>query len=210
MITNSPLKNFADEIRREYLAAFSKHMQSVAGQPLYATDLIVFGIMDRGIGLVEAMPQLLADRNVHAFAPLLRIQLDSLLRLHAFRIVRSRGDLARHVILGKSLKDFKDMEGNKLTDRHLVNSLKNELPWVEPMYDSLCGWVHFSESHVFAAASEGAEERTILVGIGSYRTSIKSELVEEATQATKAIHEAIISVVEAYFALPRDPVVAQQ
>jgi hypothetical protein len=194
---------FADDIRKKYLTSFSEHMRDVAGQPLYATDLIVFGIMDRSIGLVDAMPKLLADENIHAFSPLLRIQLDSLLRLHAFRIVYSREELASHVIAGKPFKNFKDMDGNKLTDRHLVSSLKNELPWVEPMYDSLCGWVHFSESHVFAAASEGHEDRAIEIGIGFYRKKVNPQIIEEATQAIKAIHEAIISVVGAYFALPR-------
>ena len=202
------MPTFADEARDKYLQAFSKHMQNMEGKPMYATDLIIFGIMDRSIGLVEAMPQLLADGNVHAFAPLLRVQLDSLLRLHAFQIVPSRDELASHVIGGKALKNFKDVNGNKLTDRHLGNSLKSELPWVERMYDDLCGWVHFSESHVFAAASEGNQQDTIEVGIGSYRKKVGPGLIDEATQATKAIHEAIVSVVGAYFSIPRGDALA--
>ena len=197
------MPTFADEAREKYLQAFSEHLLNMEGKPMYATDLIMFGIMDRSIGLVEAMPRLLADGNVHAFAPLLRVQLDSLLRLHAFHIVQSRDKLANHVIGGKALKNFKDVHGNKLTDRHLVNSIKSTLPWVESMYDDLCGWVHFSESHVFVAASEGNLDRTIEVGIGSYRKKVDPGLIAEATQATKAINEAIVSEVRAYFSIPR-------
>jgi hypothetical protein len=197
------METFADDIRKKYLTSFSEYMRDATGQQFYATDLIVFGIMDRSIGLVDAMPKLLADENIHAFAPLLRIQLDSLLRLHAFRIVHSRHDLASHVISGKSLKNFKDVGGNKFTDRYLVSSLKSKLPWVEPMYDSLCGWVHFSESHIFAAVSEGQEDRTIEIGIGSDRKKVNPQLIEEATQAIKAINEEILLIVEEYFSLSK-------
>lgn len=186
-------------IRAEYLKTFSDHLASGDGAPMYVTDLVMFGLMDRNIGLVEALPKLIGDENIHALAPLMRIQLDGLLRLHAFRLVKNPDELAHHVIRGEELRRFKDVQGNKLTDRHLVESLKRELPWVESMYDTLCGWVHFSEAHIFAAASEGATDRTLEIGIGGCRKRVNPEWFKEAVEATKAIHEATVSLIRAYF-----------
>lgn len=197
------MEDLVEELRKGYLSAFSDHFESADGKPFYVADLIMFGLMDRNIGLLESLPPLFKSENIHALAPLLRVQLDGLLRLHAFRIVESRDDLAMHVINGEELRRFKGNDGKPLTDRYLVNSLKEELPWVESMYDTLCGWVHFSESHVFAAASASDEEGKVTIGIGGYRQRIKPELFEEAKEATAAIHRATIEIIDAYFALPK-------
>jgi len=190
-------------IRKRYLKAFSDHFEKADGSPIYAADLIMFGLMDRNIGLVESMPKLIEDENIHALAPLLRVQLDGLLRIHAFRLVTEPEELAVHVIKGGELRKYKDRDGNKLTDRYLVNSLKDDLPYVESMYDKLCGWVHFSESHIFTAATEGKEPQSIEIGIGGFRKKIGSEIFEDAIQAIEAIHKATTEIIEAYFSMPR-------
>src|SRR5690554_2764146 len=177
------MSEMVERIREGYLSAFSKHVKKGEPSPFYVADLVMFGLMDRNIALVEAMPHLIEEENIHAFAPLLRVQLDGLLRLHAFRIVGSPDELARHVLGGGELRKFKDKEGNKLTDRHLVISLKLELPWVESIYERLCGWVHFSESHIFAAVSEGEKDGMIEIGIGGYRKKIDDRIFQEAIEA---------------------------
>lgn len=189
------------ELRADYLKVFCDHFNKADEKPFYVADLLMFGLMDRNIGLLDALPSLFESKNIHALAPILRVQLDGLLRLHAVRVIEKRDDFALHVIRGGAVRKFKDSEGNPLTDRYLVNSLKEELPWVEPMYDSLCGWVHFSESHVFSAVSEGKGKRQVEIGIGSYRKRVDPALLQEATDATRAIHKATIEIINAYFSL---------
>ncbi|MES9949357.1 MAG: hypothetical protein ABW118_10390 [Candidatus Thiodiazotropha sp.] len=186
-------------IRERYLEIFSNHMSSMDETPMYICDLVMLGLMDRNIGIVESMPKLIEDENIHAFAPLLRVQLDGLLRLHAFRLVENAEDLAHHIIKGNELRGFKDRKGKKLTDRYLVNSLKLELPWVESMYDKLCGWVHLSDTHVFTAATEGKSEGSIYIGIGRYRQRIPPALIKEAIESIKAIHHNTALLIESYF-----------
>lgn len=170
---------------------------------MYLPDFVAFGLMDRNIALVEAIQELIAQKNIHAVAPLIRVQLDGLLRLHAFNLVENPDDLAMHIMRGNQLRRFKDKNGNQLTDRHLVNSLKLQLPWVEEFYETLSGWVHFSESHIFAAASEGKSEDSIEIGIGGHRKEIPPKLFEEAIAATKEVNARTIELLESYFGLPR-------
>ena len=193
------MEELVDKIRKRYLDVFSNHFGNADETPMYTADLVMFGILDRQIGLVESMPAIFESKNIHALAPLLRIQLDSLLRLHAFRIVENMGDLAHHIIKGKSLRKFKDRDGKDLFDRHLVNTLKQELPWVESMYETLSGWVHFSENHILTAVSEGDGERTIKVGVGCFREETPDELFAEAKEALIEIHANTANLIESYF-----------
>ena len=194
------------EIRESYLKTFEDHLSGSTDTPFYLTDLIIWGLMDRNIGLVESMPNLIKEENIHALAPLLRIQLDSLLRLHAFNLVSDPNELADHIIKGNELRKFKDKEGNLLSDRRLVSSLSSHLPFVEAMYKKLCGWVHFSESHIFTAVSEGKEDRTIEIGIGDSRKKLDPELFAESIEAIKAIHLTTIAIMQSYFEKPRKSV----
>lgn len=184
---------------KRYLEAFSAHLQCAEGKNFYTTDLIMFGLVTRNIGLLKAMPVLFQSKNIHALAPLLRVQLDGLLRLHAYRTVESMDDLAKHVLGGKILHKYKDRDGNFLSDSHLVSTLKVELPWVELMYGTLSGWVHLSESHVFSAASQGESENSIVIAIGSFEKEMPDSLFVEACDAVDVVHDATVTLLEAYF-----------
>lgn len=195
----SIMEELAEAIREGYLKTFSSHFAGAENTPFYLTDFVIFGIMDRNIGLVESMPTLIKEENIHALAPLLRVQLDSLLRLYAFNLVSDQTELAHHIIAGNELNKFKDSNGKFLSDRHLVNSLSVHLPFVETMYKKLCGWVHFSESHIFTAISEGKEDRSIEIGVGAFRKKIDPKLFIEAIESIKAIHFATIDIMKSYF-----------
>ncbi|EGQ8093364.1 hypothetical protein J7I10_004375 [Vibrio vulnificus] len=195
------MDELVEAIRSRYLGIFRFQQESRVTNDMYLCDLVVLGLLDRNIALVEAMPPLIQERNLHAIAPLLRIQLDGLLRLHAFRLVESSENLASHVMKGEPLNRYKCKKLNKakLTDRHLVDTLKVELPWVEEMYGRLCGWVHFSDSHIFSAVTEGEKEGSIYVGIGSYRQRIPDETFKSVIGAIEVIHESTALLIEAYF-----------
>ncbi len=194
------MEEVVEKIRKRYLEVFSNHLKSADETPMYVADLAMFGVLDRQIGLIESMPNIFESKNIHALAPLLRVQLDGLLRLHAFRIVDNMDELAHHILKGKSLRKFKDRNGKELFDSHLVNTLKTELPWVESMYKTLSGWVHFSESHIFSAVSDSEKENEIKVGVGSFREQIPESLFQEAREALIEIHANTANLIEAYFA----------
>jgi len=182
------LEELVCSITKRYIGVFSDHMARSDNTVMYTPDFVIFGLMDRNIALVEAMSALIESKNIHALAPLLRVQLDGLLRLHAFQLVASMDDLAMHMMRGEELRSLKDRSGNKLYDRYLVDSLKSESPWVESMYDKLCSWVHLSDSHIFLAARDGQEEGTVHIGIGGEGQSIPNQLFDQAAMAIERVH----------------------
>lgn len=183
---------------RRYLAILSAHLRLAEGTRFYLTDLVIFGLINRNLGLLRAMLALVKERNIHALAPLLRVQLDGLLRLNAFRLVSSMEELAKYVMSGNSLRKFRDQDGQLLTDSYLVKVLKQDESWVEAMYESLSGWIHFSESHIFSAASPGETDGSFVLAVGELE-SIPEQLFIEATGAIEVIHSSTAELVENYF-----------
>ena len=167
---------------------------------MYSTDFVMFGLIDRNIALLDSFPYLLKTKNFHSLAPLLRIQLDSLLRLYAFQLVENQEELSQHILKGRSLRLFEDRHKKRLTDDRLVKSISKDLPWVRPVYEKLSGWVHFSGQHVYSIVSPAKTEGHIQVAIGSYRRPFPPEIFEECIQVAVEIHETIISMIRSYFA----------
>ena len=198
MKIQSHIDEIVDAATKRYLLILSIHLRSANGKNFYLTDLVIFGLINRNLGLLRALPDLVKERNIHALAPLIRVQLDGLLRLNAFRVAGSMEDLAMYVISGNSLRKFKDQDGQPMTDAHLVKLLKENLPWIEDMYKSLSGWTHFSESHIFSAASIGEKKGSFVLAVGSME-SIPDQLFLEATGAIDAIHSATCELIENYF-----------
>lgn len=186
-----------------YQKLFAERLASSDGRRIEAVDLIVYGLVNRNLGLLRAMPPLFATRNLHALAPLLRVQLDGLLRLHGFRLVTQPEMLALHMLNGKPLRKFKDRDGCPLHDAHLVTTIKSELPWVSNMYQALSDWVHLSESHVWSAVSDGDTHNSIVVAIGSQEAPFPDQLFVAARAAVEMIHAATIGLIGALY-LHRD------
>ncbi|MEA2005674.1 MAG: hypothetical protein U9O50_05375 [Acidobacteriota bacterium] len=121
------------------------------------TEFTVFciAILNRTINLNRGYISLLNEENYIAAAPLVRINLDSLLRL--FASSQSEFDYERfayEVRNGKKIADIYDSnKKKKLHDSELVKRLKNikGFSWVKDMYGIGSGFIHFSHQHVYSA-----------------------------------------------------------
>ena len=121
------------------------------------TEFTIFclAILNRTINLNRGYVSLLNEENYIAAAPLIRMNLDSLLRL--FASSQSEYDyerFAHEVRNGKKIADIYDSKKKKkLRDAELVKRLKkiNGFSWVKEIYEIGSGFVHFSHQHVYSA-----------------------------------------------------------
>jgi hypothetical protein len=121
------------------------------------TEFTIFcvSILNRTINLNRGYISLLNEENYIAAAPLVRINLDSLLRL--FASSQSEFDYERfayEVRNGKKIADMYDSNKvKKLRDSELVKRLKKikGFSWVNDIYGIGSGFVHFSHQHVYSA-----------------------------------------------------------
>jgi superfamily I DNA/RNA helicase len=93
---------------------------------------------------------------------LVRMQVDTALRVFAATLVDNPEAYAQEVFSGTPINKIKDRQGERMTDRHLANTLNQLYPWVESVYRETSELVHFTNRHIFASAMNLDEEtRTV-------------------------------------------------
>ncbi|MPQ46884.1 hypothetical protein GCQ56_07635 [Marinifilum sp. N1E240] len=135
---------------------YSKVMLETYG--LYSYDLFCSAILNRSINTIRGYTLLMRDKNFLSAAPLVRIQIDSLLRIFASTIISFNvDDFALKVIGGKQINQLKDDRGKKMSDNYLCDRLsKNKtFSWVKDAYKAGCGYVHFSNNVTSKSVRKG-------------------------------------------------------
>lgn len=117
---------------------------------LFPMDLLVIGAGKRHASMAAAVSQLVEAWNMVAVRALLRMQIDTALRLSVAWVMESPNDFAKRVLGGERIDRMKDPEGKPLTDARLVERHTKAFPWLPVVYERLSGYVHFSDSHIFA------------------------------------------------------------
>jgi hypothetical protein len=79
------------------------------------------------------------------------MQVDSLARVSYVATAPRADQIAADVLGGGEFRKFKDAEGQRLTDRRLIELATPAHPWLEDVYTATSSWVHFSPEHVRAA-----------------------------------------------------------
>lgn len=126
-----------------------------AGGPsaMFPLDFLVIAALKRSLSTSSAMRAMVSSWNMTTARSLLRMHIDTALRFSAAWFVSDPHAFAKKVIQGERIDKIKDKSGQKLTDTHLVSLHKQTYPWWPDVYANLCGYVHFSGAHIFAAVS---------------------------------------------------------
>jgi len=129
---------------------------------------------------------------MHAAAPLLRLQLDTLFRACYLAAGADADDLARRLLEGEEFRKMTDSDGKKLTDFRLQELARPDHEWALAVYRETSGWVHFSVSHM-RATTQVEDDREFFMGIPLRPTvlpeSLWLEVYEAASRATEEIFD---------------------
>jgi hypothetical protein len=120
---------------------------------LYSYDLFCSAILNRTVNIIRGYITLIRDKNFIAAAPLVRVHLDSLLRLYASTIIDYNvDDFSQKILSGESIRKMNDSQGNKMTDYYLSKELSRfkGFEWVRKLYEVGSGHIHFSNNIEFA------------------------------------------------------------
>ncbi len=129
---------------------------------MYLSDFYVMGALRRVLALVKGFRSQIAERNFLCAAPLVRMQLDTALRVYALSLVSNREDVAKQLLDGVPLSKLKDAKGQKLRDAYLVDQLSETYAWVKPLYAETSGFVHLSERHFFTSIAKTDDQEQVV------------------------------------------------
>jgi hypothetical protein len=132
------------------LTNLGKAMLSVNSKKLYTADFFLLGVLNRSINLIDAVLVLGNHWNFIAAGPLVRVHLDTLLRISYWKTLRNDTEFLRRMLEGEQINNIKDEEGKWLTDARLRVYAKPVFPQVDSVYKETSKLIHFSDKHVFS------------------------------------------------------------
>ncbi len=160
-------------------------------------DIFLIAALNRTVNISKAYTSLIRENNFIAAAPLVRINIDTLLRLYASLISEyDRNAFASKVMSGELIKKMK-LNGTKtkLDDRTLyleISKIKG-MEWVKDIYQAGNSFVHLEKSHIFSSLKIADDkERTINMSIGFHDAFIpEGEKIGSAVWMNKIIDSII-------------------
>lgn len=172
------------------LSAITPHLETF--------DFLLIAALNRTVNISKAYTTLIRDNNFIAAAPLVRINLDTLLRLYASIVSEfDRNAFASKVIGGELIKKMK-FAGTKKDLRddtlYLELSKVEGMEWVSDIYKAGSSFIHFEKSHIFSSLKIADEkERTLNMTIGFH-----DEFIPESEKSGSAVwmNKIIDSIIE--------------
>ena len=112
-------------------------------------DTFCIAQLNRSLNLIDAFIVLSKMNNYITSLALVRIHLDTLLRLYAVKLTQQDvNQVVEKMLNGKPIKKFKDGTTKKLlTDSYLKDKISemDSFTWVKETYEKSSGFVHFSD-----------------------------------------------------------------
>lgn len=129
-------------------------IMKAADGKIYPFDLLAISVLNRSVALLNGFCDLIEKKNFVSAAPLIRLQLDNLLRFHAGWLVDKPHDFAMKILSGTKVSNIHDRHEEKMSDRYLVSKISEEYPHLKKVYDETSGFIHLSDKHIFSSLGE--------------------------------------------------------
>ena len=113
-------------------------------------------VLRRSLALIDGFLLMADHRNRCCALPLIRLQLDNVMRVFATcSIVSDREAFIEQILKGQKLHKFKSKDGRKLTDTLLHKELSKKYPPCSHAYEHSSGFIHLSWEHLFQVLDFG-------------------------------------------------------
>jgi hypothetical protein len=145
-----PLIAALEELGGMHYELLNAYLQSGGGGMFYL-DWVVIAMTKRSVDLIDAAIALVDRWNFTASAPLLRLQLDNVLRLTYLSNCKNAEEVCHQLIAGIRMDKLKDEEGKRLTDRRLCEIAQEHFPSIDGLYGETSRMVHLSNKHWFGS-----------------------------------------------------------
>lgn len=167
-----------EKTRDKYLVV-AEDIGKAYNYSILTSDFFIYGGIERAVDITDSFLLLLKQDHFQSAGALLRMHLDTLLRLYALTLVKSKQEFVLAVMEGKHINKLKDINGNNLTDKYLRESFfsaPENKPWIQldKVYTETSGFIHFSDKHIYAPFKK-AEGNKMILNLGA-----KLEVPEES------------------------------
>ncbi len=152
---------------------------AIIGDVLYKEDLFFTSAIDRSMGLLDGMIEMLKQRNLTCAGILVRTQVDNCMRVFAAFIAEDRTEFIDAFLKGEKIRNIKDNQGRKMKDVVLKERLAEYDKYLKNVYDNSSGYIHLSSKAFHKSLQEhGSESGSSFTG-NFYRTRKKGVVSDD-------------------------------
>jgi hypothetical protein len=158
--------------------------------------LNIFGwmVLKRSISIVYGFTALIRSHNLICAAPLVRLQIDNLLRFRAAFLVDDSREFVFRVLSGTPVRNMRDRDNRRLTDDYLQQRLSLEYPWLQDLYRRTSGYIHLSDEHFLnTVRASGRGEGGIEAYIGPDDQLVSPEIYSEVVETMVIVTHALLT-----------------
>ncbi len=148
------------KLEAELIRKGAGFLQQHAG--LTQCDFFVLGAMRRTLAQSTGFRALIEMKNFPCAAGILRMQIDSAMRINALTIVDDREATAKAILDGTPMNRLKTSGGVQMSDAHLRDRLAEKYAWVIPVYQQTSDFIHLSGRHFYSMV-ERTDDATRMV-----------------------------------------------
>ncbi|MBS1761574.1 MAG: hypothetical protein JSR00_01750 [Bacteroidetes bacterium] len=160
-------------------------------QKIMTLDFFALTVNNRAISLCDAFNILATSNNYLTAVSLIRLQLDNALRFFASTLVADSNDFVLHFLSGKEIRDYKDINGQKLSDNYLSKQLDKYFTGTHKLYKDTCSYIHLSERHFIPTmTTKGQQDFGFQINVGSsdnYKIDDKLDFAQTMFEVTKLV-----------------------
>jgi hypothetical protein len=158
---------------------------------MFHVDLVVVGAVQRSLSLIDGFTSLVEARNALTAIPLVRLQIDSVIRIYACWLVKDPAEVAKALLDDKPLSKVQSADGKSLTDRTLYEAAAEHYAWMPVVYQQTSGFVHLSVRHISAPITKTSDSGELEMRIGPGRTWTEQDILE----ALEAFRQATLALI---------------
>lgn len=141
----------ADRLKRieQLERELTRNGAAILGKAIHLThaDFFIFGALRRTLAQACGFRDLIEARNFPCAAAILRLQIDTAMRINALSLVADPDATCKAVLDGEQFNRLKDRDGKKMSDAHLREKLAKDYAWITPVYEQTSDFVHLSGRH---------------------------------------------------------------
>ena len=184
------------ERKRHFLDSFVE-LTTGRNKGLFGVDFWMYAAINRSLSTIDAFCQLTKKRNYLAAFSLVRLHLDTLLRLYATTLVFDANGLVMRLMEGHQLRKEKDRQGKSMNDAYLVEKLQQDfqLRWAKSVYEKTSGFIHLSQTHIYAPIWSTDDGERIANLVISDASRYQPEFEIEAIDCMQEITELLLTLI---------------
>jgi len=165
---------------------------------IYITDFFIHAVLKRSLDLLDSFLILINNWHYMTAGAILRMQIDNLLRIF-YISKRNDSDFLKEFMKGKSFRDLKHTDNNKITDALLVKIAKNKYPWIEDVYKETSKFIHLSSKHYHTnIISMNDEERSEITFFDVGNRNCPEDVLYTILEAFEYSTDAILNIVKGW------------